>query len=70
MHVATPRPRERFENANIFISPTFKETVGNHLKPSLPVVVMDSMNSIERGLINLCRWSMGKLNKLNLNLNR
>ena len=26
-------------NANIFISPTFQETVGSHLKPSLPVVM-------------------------------
>ena len=26
------------------------------------------MNSIERGLINLCRWSMGKLNQLNLKI--
>ena len=24
------------------------------------------MNSIEKGLINLCKWSIGKLNKINL----
>ena len=28
-------PREAFENANICIFPTFQETVGSHLKPSL-----------------------------------
>ena len=40
----TPRPRERFENANICISPTLQETVGSHIKPSLPVVVMATLN--------------------------
>ena len=97
-------PRERFENANICIFPTFQVTVGSHLKPSLPVVMATLnqfnsnlfvvsvnsplakisqyisihmtycslnfilMNSIERGLINLCKWSIGKLNKLNLKI--
>ena len=31
-------PRGRFENANIYIPPTFQETVESHFKPSLPVV--------------------------------
>ena len=31
VQAATPRPMERFENANIFIFPTFQETVGSHL---------------------------------------
>ena len=31
VYAATPRPMERFENANIFIFPTFQETVGSHL---------------------------------------
>ena len=43
MYAATPRPRERYENANIFIFPTFQETVGSHLNPSLPVVVMATL---------------------------
>ena len=37
MHAATPRPRERFENANICIFPTFQETVGS-------VVAMATLN--------------------------
>ena len=44
VYAATPRPRERYENANIFIfTCTFQETVGSHLKPSLPVVVMATL---------------------------
>ena len=37
-------PRERFEHANICISPTFQETVGCYLKPSLPVITMTTLN--------------------------
>ena len=97
-------PRERFENANISILPTFQDTVGSHFKPRLLVVVMATlnqfnsilfvvsvnngplarisqyirihtycslnaiMNSIERGLINLWKWSIGESNKLNLKI--
>ena len=43
VQAATPRPNERFENANIFIFPSFQETVGSHLKPSLPMVVMATL---------------------------
>ena len=43
-------PRERFENANIWISPTFQETVGSHLKPSLPVVVTATLNQFNSNL--------------------
>ena len=105
VYAATPCPREQFENANICIFPSFQETVGSHLKQSLPVVVMATLNqinsnhfgdfskqqstckkitihwykyiislnsiltnSIGRGLINLCMWSMGKLNKFNLKI--
>ena len=61
MYAATPHPfhsffyllkypRERFENANICISPTFQETVGSHLKPSLPVVVMATLNQFNSNL--------------------
>ena len=32
--------KERFENENISIFPTFQETVGSHLKPSLSIVVI------------------------------
>ena len=39
-------PRERFENANICIFPNFQETLGSHLKPSLPVVVMATLNRL------------------------
>ena len=42
--------RERFENANICISPTFQETVGSHLKPSLPVVVTATLNQFNSNL--------------------
>ena len=91
VYAATPRPRERFENANICIFPTFQETVGSHLNPietffvvsvnSSPLAKISEYISIHiyimqpqlhadefyigRGLINLCRWSMGKLNKFN-----
>ena len=50
VYAATPRPRERFENANICISPTSQETVGSHLKPSLPVVVMATLNQFNSNL--------------------
>ena len=43
-------PSERFENANICIFPTFQETVGSHLKPSLPVVVMATLNQFNSNL--------------------
>ena len=43
MHAATPRTRERFENANICISPTFQETVGS-------VVVMATLNQFNSNL--------------------
>ena len=43
-------PRERFENANICISPTFQGTGGSHLKPSLPVVVMVTLNQFNSNL--------------------
>ena len=46
IQVYLTRPRERFENANISIFPTFQETVGSHLKPSLPVVVMATLDQI------------------------
>ena len=36
--------RERFENANISISPTFQETVGSHFKSGLPAVAMATLN--------------------------
>ena len=52
MYAATPRPRERFENANIFIFPTFQETVGSHLKPSLPVVAMATLNQFNSNLFS------------------
>ena len=89
-------PRERFENADICIFQTFQETVGSHLKPSLPVVVMATLNQFnsnhfcgftkqqstcknitihqythtvastpcpyERGLINLSKCKLNKLN--------
>ena len=38
--------RERFEHENICISHTFQETVGRHLKPSLTVVSMATLNQI------------------------
>ena len=38
------------ENANICISPTFQETVGTHLKSSLPVVVMATLNQFNSNL--------------------
>ena len=47
---SNPRSRERFENANICISPTFQETVASHLKPSLPVVVMATLNQFKSNL--------------------
>ena len=47
VYAATPRPRERFENANICI---LQETVGSHLKPSLPVVVMATLNLFNSNL--------------------
>ena len=50
MYAATPRTREQFENANICIFPTFQETVGSHLKPSLPVVVMATLNQFNSNL--------------------
>ena len=50
MYAATPRTRERFENANICLFPTFQETVGSHLKPSLPVVVMAKLNQFNSNL--------------------
>ena len=31
IYAATPRVRERFDNANICIFPTFLETVGSHV---------------------------------------
>ena len=37
-------PRERFEHANIYISPTFQETVGTHLKPTPPVIAAATLN--------------------------
>ena len=43
MDTATPHPRERFENANIYISPTFQETVGR-------VVVMATLNQFNSNL--------------------
>ena len=36
--------RKRFENENTCISPTFQQAVGRHLKPSLPVVAMATLN--------------------------
>ena len=39
-----PPQRELFENANICIFPTFQETAGSHIKPSLPVLVMATLN--------------------------
>ena len=47
--------RERFENANMCIFPTFQETVGSHLKPSLPVVVMATLNQFNCNLF--CNFS-------------
>ena len=44
-------PRERFENANICISPIFQETVGSHVKPSLPVLVMATLNQFNSNLL-------------------
>ena len=43
-------PRERFENANICISPTFQETVESHLKSSLPVVAMATLNQFNSNI--------------------
>ena len=45
-------PRERFENANICIPPTFQETVGSHLKPSLPVVAMATLNQFNSNIFS------------------
>ena len=73
MHAATPRPRERFENANICISPTFQETVGS-------VVVMATLNQFNSNIFvvsvknnPLAKISQyisihNKLNKLNLKI--
>ena len=43
---------ERFKNANICIPPTFQETVGSHLKPSLPVVVMATLNQFNSNIFS------------------
>ena len=47
-------PRERFENANICIPPTFQETVGSHLNPSLPVVAtcMATLNQFNSNIFS------------------
>ena len=39
-----------FENANICISPTFQETVGRHLRPSLTVFAMGTLNQFNSNL--------------------
>ena len=41
-----------FENANICISPTFQETVGRHLRPSLTVFAMGTLNQFNSNIFS------------------